>query len=43
MRYTLRKDSSAIQQQAYASEPSKENVKGDSERGGEEQYTRMLK
>lgn len=44
MGYTLSKDSSAIQQQAYECEPSKENVKeGDLERGGGEQYMRKLK
>jgi len=44
MGYTLIKDSSAIQQQAYACEPTKEGVKeGDLERGGGEQYTRKLK
>jgi hypothetical protein len=44
MRYRLRKDSSAIQQQAYKCEPSKQNVKeGDSEMDGVEQYTRKLK
>jgi len=40
----LSKDSSAVQQQAYECEPSKENIKeGDLERGGGEQYMRKLK